>query len=223
MYRWRHRALPRAERGWIVFARSTTIHAQPTAIEAGIAHVRDEVMPAVEGMPGCIGLSLLVDRGSGRCIVTTAWETEQAMRDSAVKVRPIRERAAEAFRGNAEVEEWEIAVLHRDHRSREGACVRAVWVEGDPNKADMAIETYKTRALPGMEQLEGFCSASLMVHRASGRGVSCTTFDSSDAMDRNRQQAAEIREANTKHMGLRVTEVAEFELALAHLRVPELV
>ncbi|WP_431955176.1 hypothetical protein [Nocardia lijiangensis] len=206
-----------------MFARSTTIHARPSSIDAGIAHVRDETMPALEGIPGCIGLSLLVDRKSGKCIATTAWETEQAMRDSAVRVRPIRERVAETFGGNAEVEEWEIAVLHRDHRSREGACVRTIWVEGDPNRADLAIDTYKSRALPGMETLEGFCSASLMVDRASGRGVSSVTFDSADAMDRNREQAAAMRETNTRHAGIRVTEVREFELALAHLRVPELV
>ncbi|MGV9611844.1 hypothetical protein [Nocardia xishanensis] len=206
-----------------MFARSTTIHARTSAIDDGIAHVRDEVMPAVEGIPGCIGLSLLVDRRSGRCIVTTAWETEQAMHDSAVRVRPIRERAAEMFGGNAEVQEWEIAVLHRDHRSREGACVRGVWVEGDPSRADTAIETYKSHTLQEMEGLEGFCSASLMVDRASGRGVSTVTFDSAEAMDRNREQAAAMRETNTRRAGIRVTDVREFELALAHLRVPELV
>ncbi|MGV9819135.1 hypothetical protein [Nocardia xishanensis] len=206
-----------------MFARSTTIHARTSAIDAGIAHVRDEVMPAVEGIQGCIGLSLLVDRRSGRCIITTAWETEQAMHDSAVRVRSIRERAAETFGGNAEVQEWEIAVLHRDHRSREGACARAIWVEGDPSRADTAIETYKSHALPEMENLEGFCSASLMVDRGSGRGVSTVTFDSAEAMDRNREQAAAMRETNTRRAGIRVADVREFELALAHLRVPELV
>src|SRR4029077_19333814 len=84
-------ALPRTKRGWIVYARSTTIQAQPSSIDAGIAHVRDEVMPALPGMAGCIGLSLLVDRQSGRCIVTSAWETEDAMRDSEEQVRPIRD------------------------------------------------------------------------------------------------------------------------------------
>ncbi len=185
--------------------------------------MRDEVMPALEGMAGWVGLSLLIDRQSGRCIATTAWESEDAMRESEATVRSIRERAAEMFGGRSRTEEWEIAALHREHRSREGACVRAIWVEGDPNRADSTIESFKSRALPGMEELEGFCSASLMIDRESGRGVASTTFDSADAMDRNREQAAQIREANIRHAGMRVLDVGEFELALAHLRVPELV
>ena len=42
--------------------------------------VRDEVMPALQAMDGYVGLSLLVDRESGQCIATSAWETEDAMR-----------------------------------------------------------------------------------------------------------------------------------------------
>lgn len=180
-------------------------------------------MPALEGMAGWIGLSLLIDRRTGRCIATTAWESEDAMRESEAMVRPIRDRAAEAFGGSSRTEEWEIAALHREHRSREGACVRAIWVAGDPQRTDSAIESFKSRALRGMEELEGFCSASLLIDRASGRGVASTTFDSAEAMDRNREQAARSREANTRHSGMRVLDVGEFELALAHLRVPELV
>src|SRR5262249_43379681 len=86
--RWRHRgAAPNnGKEGWIVYARSTTIRAQPSSIDAGIAHVRDEVMPALRDVDGCIGVSLLVDRQSGRCIATTAWQSEDARRDSAERI-----------------------------------------------------------------------------------------------------------------------------------------
>ena len=39
-------------------------------------------MPALAAMDGYIGLSMLVDRESGRCIATSAWETEDALRTS---------------------------------------------------------------------------------------------------------------------------------------------
>jgi heme-degrading monooxygenase HmoA len=93
-------------------------------------------MPALEGVDGYTGLSLLVDRSSGRCIATSAWQSEEAMRASAESVRPVRDRAAEVFGGNADVEQWEIAVFHRDHRSRDGACVRATWVKVGPDQID---------------------------------------------------------------------------------------
>ena len=73
-----------------------------------------------------------------------------------------------------------------------------------------------------MEELEGFCSASLLIDRASGRCVSCATFDSIEAMERNRERADALRAAISKEAGAEVLEVCEFELALAHLRVPEM-
>jgi quinol monooxygenase YgiN len=205
-----------------VYARSTTIQGQPSSIDDGIAHVRDEVMPAVLATDGCVGLSLMVDRQSGRCIATTAWQSKEAMHASEEKIRPIRDRAAEIFGGTATVDEWEIAVLRRDHRSGEGACVRATWIQVDPAQLDRTIDIYKMVTLPALEGLEGFCSASLMVDRADGRAVSSVVYDSIDAMQRNREQAQGVRAASTKEMGAELLDVAEFELAIARLNVPEM-
>lgn len=223
MDRWRHRGAAPSKRGWIVYARSTTIQAQPSSIDAGIAHVRDEVMPALQGMPGCVGVSLLVDRRSGRCIATSAWESDEALRGSADHVTPIRDRAAEMFGGTADVEQWEIAVLHRDHRAPEGAGVRATWVKVPADQMDQGIEYYKSSVLPQLESLDGFCSASLLIDRESGRGVSSATFDSVDAMERNRDRATELKNSSMQEVSGEELDEGEFELALAHLRVPELV
>ncbi|OLT11570.1 hypothetical protein BJF78_26610 [Pseudonocardia sp. CNS-139] len=196
--------------------------ARPQSIDAGIAHIRDEVMPALHDMDGCVGLSMLVDRESGRCIVTTAWRDEAAMRGSEQAVRSIRDRAADLLGGRPSVDQWEIAVLHRDHTSRPGACVRSTWVRMDPTQAERGVDAFRMGALPTMQEAEGFCSASLLVDRTNGRAVSSVTFDSRDAMDRSRMDAAELRERVTASAGIDVVEVAEFDLALAHLRVPEM-
>ncbi|MBF6426347.1 antibiotic biosynthesis monooxygenase [Nocardia cyriacigeorgica] len=205
-----------------MYARSTTIQAQPSAIDDGIAHMRDVVLPELQEIPGCVGLSLMVDRTNGRCIATSSWETEEAMHASAERVGPIRERAIALFGGSAHVEEWEIAGLHRAHRTHEGACVRATWVKTDPSRIDAAVEVYKAATLPAMEELDGFCSASLMINRRSGRAVSCTTYDDAEAMRRSREQSAALRVDAARQTGVEALDVREFELALAHLRVPEM-
>ena len=205
-----------------MYARSTSIQAQTSNIDAGIAYVRDEVMPALQDMDGYVGLSLLVDRESGRCIATSAWETEDALRTSTEQAAPLRDRATEIFGGDVTVDPWEIGVLHRDHRSNEGACVRATWIKMPPDQVERAIEFYKTSVLPSLEDLEGFCSASLLINRSSGRGVSSATFDSHEAMERNREQARELRNTRTRELGADIVDVGEFELAIAHLRVPEM-
>jgi quinol monooxygenase YgiN len=207
-----------------VYARSTTIQAQPLSVDIGIAHVRDVVMPALREIDGFVGVSLMVDRQSGQCIATSAWESVQAMRASAERVAPIRDQAALMFDGSSRVEEWELALLHRDHRSREGACVRTTWIKVVPDQLSRALDFYKTALLPELENLDGFCSASLMVdHPASRRAVSCSTFDSMDAMARTRDLATELRSRRVRELGTEVVDVAEFELAIAQLRVPELV
>jgi hypothetical protein len=78
--------------------------------------------------------------------------------------------------------------------------------------------------LPELETLDGFCSASLMVDfPACRRAVSCSSFDSLGAMARNRDRASELRSRRARDLGAEVLDVAEFDLAIAHLRVPELV
>lgn len=207
-----------------MYARSTTIQAQPLSVDIGIAHVRDVVMPALQEMNGYVGLSLLVDRQSGRCIATSSWQTLDAMRTSAERVAPIRDRTALMFDGSARVEEWDIALLHRDHHSQDGACVRATWLKVVPDQLSRSVGFYRSSVLPELENLDGFCSASLMVdHPACRRAVSCSTFDSMDAMARNRDRATELRSRRVRELGAEVIDVAEFELAIAHLRVPELV
>ena len=48
------------------------------------------------------------------------------------------------------------------------------------------------------------------------------TYDSHEAMQRNRDQAGTVRAAGAREAGANRVDVGEFELAVAHLRVPEM-
>lgn len=206
-----------------MYARTNTIMADPQTLDAGIANVRDEVMPLVQGMEGCIGLSMLADRDSGRCIVTTAWRTEEAMHASAEGVRASRERAGQLMRATPEVAEWEIAIMHRMHETGEGARTRVIWGHTEPGHMDDALSTMRMSTLPQMEQLPGFASCNLMIDRRTGRTALASTYDSADAMRQAADRAAALRREASVEMQLAIDEVAEFDLVLAHLRVPETV
>lgn len=205
-----------------MYARSTTVQAHLDSIDAGIQHIRDEVMPMLMRMHGCTGLSMLVDRDSGQCIATSGWETEDAMHASEGHVRMTRDHAAEILGGQAQVDEWEIAVLHRDHASAEGACVRATWFRVAPERFERGVDVYRMALLPEIADMDGFCSASLFMDRSSGIAVSSVTFDSLAAMARTRDQADSLRSTGAREAGVEVLDVCEFELAVAHLRVPEM-
>ena len=206
-----------------MYARSTTIHADPQRIDAGIAHVRDEVMPAVQEMAGCVGLSMLVDRTSGSCIVTTAWASLPDLESSAPRVAPLRDRAHRLFGTRPEIRVWEIAVLHRAHRTGDGACARVTWARTDAAGLDRVTDAYRESLMPWWEETPGFCSNSLMVDRRDGRCASAVVFEDREAMANTRDQFTTLREEFANRMGVEILEVAEFDLALAHLRVPETV
>jgi len=206
-----------------VYARSTTVLAKKReSIDVGIAHIRDMALPALQRMDGFVGLSLLVDRDSGRCVATSSWESKAAMRTPAGPVGVIRDRAVEILGGTMMVGEWEILFMHRDHRSRAGACARGTWLRMDPAAIDHAVDVYKMVSIPALEALDGFCSASLLVDRASGSAMSTETYDNREAMQRNREQADAVQSAGNQETGAKVRQVCEFELAIAHLRVPEI-
>jgi quinol monooxygenase YgiN len=206
-----------------MYARSTTIRGNPQAMDEGFAYIRDKVMPEVQQMDGCVGLSMLVDRESGRCIVTTSWTDHEALRHSADGVVAMRQRAVEIMEGAAEVQEWEVALMHRLHSAHHGASARVIWHDGDPAGVDRMIDTFRMSVLPQLEELPGCCSASVMLDRGSGRSVVTTTYDSPQDMIAARDRAMQMREEFMQQLLRTVTEVAEFELVLAHLRVPETV
>lgn len=203
-------------------ARTTTLDARPGAVDAGLAYIRDEVFGTVTAMPGCVGMSLVADRDSGRCIATSAWESEEAMRATESAVAPMRDRAGEIMGTTARVEEWEIAVMHRDHISAAGACVRSTWIQGAQADVDRSIDVFKLTTLPALEEFDGFCSASLLVNRANGRALASVAYDSRAALDAATERANALRERTTNEMSAGVLAVQEFDLVLAHLHVPEM-
>jgi len=206
-----------------MYARSSTFRARPESVDAGIEYTRDEVLPAFLGMDGCLGLSMITDRESGLCIATSAWRSAEARSASEEQVGGLRERMAQTLGGPPEVEHWEIALLHRDHRSQQGARVRATWVQADPAQIERLVDFTKAITLPTLDQTPGFCGCSVLVDRATGKGVVTVSFDSAAAEEDSRETARGLRERFVEQTHERIVDVGQFDLVLAHLHVPELV
>jgi quinol monooxygenase YgiN len=206
-----------------MYARSTTIRGVPQALDEGARWVRDEVLPVLQEMDGFVGLSMLGERETGRSIITSAWRDEESMRASEPRMHPMRQRFQQTFGGELEVEEWEIAVLHRARQTGDGAAAAVVRTRTDPGRVDQALDVFRRDVMPKLEERPGFCSLSLMVNRQSGRMWGVTAYENREVLERVRQEAERARQAAAPGMGVEVLEVAEMELLLAHLRVPETV
>src|SRR3712207_9566296 len=97
-------------------------------------------------MDGCVGMSMLADREAGRCIVTTAWATEDAMRASADDVTELRRQLAEVLRAEAvDIAEREIAVFHRSRPPGEAPRARALWSDVRAGPADGSVSSERPR------------------------------------------------------------------------------
>jgi quinol monooxygenase YgiN len=199
-----------------VYARSTTFHGTPDKVDAGIAFVENEAWPMLDQLDGCRGHSLLVDRDTGLCIATSSWESEETMRASDARLRPLRDRGRDIMGGSMQTDEWEIALMHRAHH---GECCRVSWLQGD---VDAMADTFRIGILPELEQTSGFCSASLMANRSSGLGCASTVWESRAAMEASRSSADQLRQRVATEVGGDIVDVHEFELTHAHLHVPEM-
>ena len=205
----------------VMYARSTTIHGDPGSVDDGITYVRDESMPVLRRLDGCIGLSMLADRSSGHCIVTTSWRDEAALRASQDGVRTAAERTVEILGGRPELQEWEIAAMHRVREAQHGAASRVTWMLTEPASVQRAVDAVRLSLMPKLDDLPGFCSVSVMVRRNEGLAVAAVSYDERGDLERAGEGAREFREEFAPAMGIEVVDTAAFDLPIAHLRVPE--
>jgi heme-degrading monooxygenase HmoA len=199
-----------------VYARSTTFHGRPGNIDAGVRFIEDEAGPMLKRIDGCRGLSMLVDRATGQCIATSSWESEAAMLASDSQLRPLRDRGRDILGGSMQVDEWEITIMHRTHH---GECCRASWLQGD---LDTMTDTIRIGILPELERLPGFCSTSMLVNRSTGLACVTSTWETRAAMEASRNAAEHLRSRAASEAGGEVVDAHEFDLAYAHLHVPEM-
>jgi quinol monooxygenase YgiN len=197
-----------------MYARSTTFEGPPSNVEAGIAFLRNEAWPLLETIEGCAGLSMLVDAASGRCIATSSWTSRDALRASEQQLRPIRERGRDILGGSMQVDDWEIAAMHR---SGHGECCRVTWLQGD---LDAMTDSFRD-ALESYQQTPGLTSASLMVDPASGTGCATTAWATRAARDDGRPADEDLQGRVARDGGGVVADAREFDIAFAHLHVAQ--
>jgi quinol monooxygenase YgiN len=203
-----------------MYARATVVVGDPAKVDDVIAFVHERVLPALEQQAGSLGLSMNVDRGSGRCTVTTVWTDRASMHASERGLGPLREAAGRLAAGAPVTEEYELAVLHRLRQAEPGCWVRTTRVRLDPAQLDTGIRTFRTTTLPAVEKLPGLRSVLLLVDRRSGSGVVSAVFDDRAALDASRAAAEGVRDESSARASASVTDVVESEIVVAGLRLP---
>ena len=205
-----------------MFLRATTINADPALLDQGIAFVRDSVVPAVETLPGNLGLTMMVNRESGVATVSTGWQTVQDRQSADELLSSLRAKGVRIMGAGTPVTElFELAVLDRLRPAQPGFWSRMTSVTIDPLHVDEAVDAYASSTLHDLQLLAGYCSAVLLVDRTRGAGIVSLTFDSKADLDASRPRAEEIRKVAVAKTGAQVTDIREAEIVIAGLRLPQ--
>jgi heme-degrading monooxygenase HmoA len=83
----------------------------PESLEESVRRGREEVLPAARELDGFKGAIALLDRRSGRHMVISLWESEEAMAASEDQAEELRRRQLTEGEQVASVERFEVAML----------------------------------------------------------------------------------------------------------------
>jgi heme-degrading monooxygenase HmoA len=100
------------EKGGLMHARLSTLEIDPSRIDEAVANLEEQDIPKFRQQAGFKGLTLLVDRSSGKTVGTTYWESKEDMDAAEEAGKEARERAAETGGASSapQVERFEVAV-----------------------------------------------------------------------------------------------------------------
>lgn len=92
-----------------MFARISTIEAEPGRIDDGIAVINDKVIPTLKGIDGFRAVNFLADRANGKLLGVAFWDSQEALEASVGAVNSIRTSVADATGGKVtSVESFEV-------------------------------------------------------------------------------------------------------------------
>ena len=85
-----------------MFVRMTELETDKKELDQNIQYVNEQVVPTLQKSPatGFKGAYWLCDRGAGKLMVFTLWESEQAMKASEEAVKQAREQSPEKGNGD---------------------------------------------------------------------------------------------------------------------------
>jgi hypothetical protein len=97
------------------------------------------------------------------------------------------------------------------------------WLTCPPDEVEATLDFFRDTVMTRLEEFEGFCSASMLVDRATGQCCGTARFDSREDLEATREMAQGMRDRRSLEGNVEFGDIEECELVIAHLRVPELV
>ena len=188
-------------------------------IEAGVAFLRDEIVPQLEQQKGFRGLSLSGNRETGEISVLTIWETESDLQASESATEKMRTDALKALgAGPATIEHFEEALSEVGTvPPGPGSRLQVRRVKIAPDRVDENLAFFRANVLPELKAVPGFQAVRQVINRQSGEGAVGTVW-ADDASLRAAEKQTEARRSTAADRGVTFGEVSYREILYATMR-----
>ena len=100
---------------------------------------------------------------------------------------------------------------------------RLTSITGDAAQIDACVAFLREEVMPTITGADGCMGISMLVDRDAGHCCGTARFATHEALAASREMAQRMREERGAMSSTTFTDIAECELVVAHLRVPELV
>ena len=198
--------------------RMYTVAGDPARLSKATDYLEDTVRPQVEAQLGSRGMAVVSNADLGVCLISTYWDSADAMIASERAVEVPCKEVTELMGGTVSSHRYEVPVFIRQSRPGPGAGVRLTRIDGDPERTSEHIEEFRHRAGPALLDMPGLCSAQFLVDRGTGRCVVATTWEDMEVMASLRQRLAALRTTMAGVTQSQVRTVEEYMLNFSTVR-----
>lgn len=94
------------------FLRSNDTTLDPSKLDQLIGLMRDKVVPELHKQPGYINANMIVNRKTGRSVISSNWDSAEHRKASNAAISELRHEAEAIAGSNVKVEEWETFLVH---------------------------------------------------------------------------------------------------------------
>ena len=200
--------------------RLSRIAVEPPALDGCLAYIEREVRPAVEGLRGNLGISVLADRAEGAALFGSVWASSHVMSASEKTEGPLRSELAKRAGGPVTAEDYEIAVFLQEAQPQSGQAVRLTRIQVKPSQALDVIEVIGDIAVPSLAETPGFCGAFLFADPDSGRLISQTVWRDPQARTAAPSVAAIVRTEVPDEADSEIRAVEDYGLVFSSVQEP---
>jgi heme-degrading monooxygenase HmoA len=182
-------------------------------IDAGVAYIRDDVLPMMNAQHGFRGISVSADHAGEVLGALTVWASEEDLDASDSALDKARDGAVKVVGGVMTVESFEQTTEAIARLPVAGNTVIVTRLTVHPSNIDDQVAFFERDLLPAIEAQPGFCAMRAMVNRRYGRCVVGIVWESRGTLDAYMTSMPGARQIATER-GVRFDELSLEEIVL---------